>query len=294
MEAQLLTRESWLAERAKGIGASEVGTILGLNPYESAFELYLRKTGQLPAKDESLAMWLGHEMEPIIARRYEMETGRMLADPGDFAVLPHPDYPWLRSTLDRVTEFEDGEVGPVELKSIGIDRDGDWLDGRAPLRYQPQPQIQMACMGATQAELVAIVGNRDFVIVRLERNDEFLDAIIPMLYEFWLGVQTNRPPDVDGSESCTRALKALHPLDNGETIALPNEFADIIEYWQDLKATRKAAQTQIDLIENQIRAALGDNTFGTVDGLTVSNKTQTRKSYTVADATFRVLRKVGK
>lgn len=294
MGAQLITRESWLAERAKGIGASEVSTILGLNPYESAFELYLRKTGQLPPKDESLAMWLGHEMEPIIAKRYEMETGRKLADPGDFAILPHPDYPWLRSTLDRVAEFEDGEVCPVELKAIGIDRDGDWSDGRAPLRYQPQAQIQMACMGATQGEIVALIGNRDFCIVRMERNDEFLDAIIPVLYEFWERVQAGDPPPVDGSESCSRALRLLHPLDNGETVPWPAEFATKIREWEDLTAMHKGVEEKLKRAKNELIAAIGDNTFGEADGLKVSYKAQTRKAYEVKETTYRVLRKVGK
>lgn len=287
-------REAWLRERKNGIGASEVGTILGLNPYESPYELYLHKRGDLPSKSETLAMWLGHQMEPIIAKRYEMETGRFLRDPGEFAIQPHPDYPWLRATLDRTTTYEDGSHGPVELKAPGADFSDDWSETEVPMVYQAQLQIQMACGGFERGEIAAMIGNRDFYVIAYERNDEFLDAVIPVLYEFWECVQNGTPPPVDGSDSCTRALRLLHPLDNGHTVQLPAEYAGKIQEWEGLKSQAKDLEKQIKAAHNELVAALGDNTFGEVDGLRLSYKAQTRKSYTVKETTFRVLRKVGK
>lgn len=300
-------RESWLRERRKGIGASEVATILGINPYESPFELYLHKTGQLPPKEETLPMWLGHEMEPIIAKRYQIETGRFLHDPGDFTILPHPDYPWLRCTLDRTTTFEDSRRGPVEFKAPmtgDFDEEGNWcpppshhetwLKSEAPLSAQAQLQIQMACGNFEVGEIVAMLGNAEFIILRYERNDDFLDAVIPALFEFWQCVQNGTPPPVDGSESCTRALRTLHPLDNGNTIELPAEFSRKIQEMEDLKAMAKGIDEKLKAVKNELIAALGDNTFGVVDGMKLSYKAQTRKAYEVAESTYRVLRKVGK
>lgn len=288
-------KQAWLEERAKGIGASEVGTILGLNPYDSAYSLWLRKTGQIPAQDETLAMWLGHEMEPIIARRYEIETGRTLRDPGDFAIKAHPDYPWLRATLDRETTLEEGIDGPVEMKAPGGNMADDWSEFESPLVYQTQLQIQMACTGARAGEIAALVGNRNFYVIRYERNDEFLDAIIPVLHAFWECCQSRTAPEVDGSESTAQAIAKLHPLDNGETVELSGDLAMDIHAWQQCQADAKALEEKIALHKNRIKAALGANTFGVIGNLKVSNKAQTRKPYTVeASSTFRVLRKVGK
>ncbi|MGH3627235.1 MAG: YqaJ viral recombinase family protein, partial [Sciscionella sp.] len=33
-------REQWLAERRKGIGGSDIATLLGINPYQSEYELW--------------------------------------------------------------------------------------------------------------------------------------------------------------------------------------------------------------------------------------------------------------
>ena len=47
------SHEQWLENRKGGIGSSEVATIVGLNPYETPYQLWLRKTGQIPAKEEN-------------------------------------------------------------------------------------------------------------------------------------------------------------------------------------------------------------------------------------------------
>ena len=40
------SHDEWLAEREKGIGASEVAAILGLSPWDTPFSLWLKKTHQ--------------------------------------------------------------------------------------------------------------------------------------------------------------------------------------------------------------------------------------------------------
>ena len=288
-------KQAWLEERARGIGASEAGTILGLNPYDSAYSLWLRKTGQIPAQEETLAMKLGHLMEPVLHRLYEDQTGRTLVDPGEYQIFSHADYPWLRCTPDRLVTFEDGEQGAVEMKTASINMAKEWSEGEAPLAYQAQLQIQLACLGLMRGEIAGLIGNSDFLILPYDRNDEFLDAIIPVLHAFWECCQSRTAPEVDGSESTAQAIAKLHPLDNGETVELSGDLAMDIHAWQQCQADAKALEEKIALHKNRIKAALGANTFGVIGNLKVSNKAQTRKPYTVeASSTFRVLRKVGK
>jgi len=281
-------RVAWLAERKKWIGASDAGTILGLNPHESPMSLYLRKRGEIEEKSETLAMWLGHEMEPIIAKRYEMETGRRLHDPGDFAILHHPKHEWLCATRDR-TAFIETEHGPVELKAPGERMAGGWSESDSPLCYQVQLQIQMACMGAKVGEIAAIVGNDKFYCVRYERNDTFLEAIIPALHEFWQCVQDGTPPEIDGSESTRKAIRALHPNDNGEMVVLPPEFEADIEYLSELEQLIDASAVSAQEIKNKIMYTMGPNTYAFLNGERVfSYKTQKTASGKLA----RILRRV--
>ena len=58
---------AWHELRADGIGGSEIGTILGLNPWESPFYLHASKTGKIPPKVlDSFAVKLGNILEPVI------------------------------------------------------------------------------------------------------------------------------------------------------------------------------------------------------------------------------------
>ncbi|OHX19559.1 hypothetical protein BI344_17800 [Chromobacterium sphagni] len=46
-----MSREEWLALRNTGIGGSDAGTVLGINPYKTAYQLYLEKRGEIAADD---------------------------------------------------------------------------------------------------------------------------------------------------------------------------------------------------------------------------------------------------
>lgn len=41
-----MARDDWLQERSKGIGGSDVATVLGLNPYKTPLSLWEEKTGK--------------------------------------------------------------------------------------------------------------------------------------------------------------------------------------------------------------------------------------------------------
>lgn len=61
------TRDKWLGYRKDGVGASDLGTIMNLNPYMSSLELFHQKIGLLKPRNMNLRMHLGHISEPLIA-----------------------------------------------------------------------------------------------------------------------------------------------------------------------------------------------------------------------------------
>src|SRR6478609_752191 len=66
-----LSHEQWLRARNNFIGASEVGTILGLNDYESTLEMFHRKVSVIDSfKPEQLSTYSGHCLEPVIYEKY--------------------------------------------------------------------------------------------------------------------------------------------------------------------------------------------------------------------------------
>ena len=60
-------RAEWLKVRESGIGSSEVATIIGLNPWETPYQLWRRKIGLDAPKQENFAMKAGHYLEDAVA-----------------------------------------------------------------------------------------------------------------------------------------------------------------------------------------------------------------------------------
>lgn len=94
------SREDWLKVRNTGLGGSDCGSILGLNPYKSALTLWSEKTGMMQPEDLSKneRVWWGSHMEPVIAQRFEEITDKKVRRRG---TLRDNDYPYMLANIDR-------------------------------------------------------------------------------------------------------------------------------------------------------------------------------------------------
>jgi putative phage-type endonuclease len=290
-------REAWLDERKNGLGASECAAALGLNPHESDYTLWARKCGLAEGPEETLPMWLGTKMEPIISDLYQKETGVVLENPGDYTMFVHPEHPWLRATLDRIAPYHhekdcfaaDPNGYLVELKALG-ERAAEDMRDDAKLEHQIQLQIQMACYGADHGQIAALIGNRRFEIFDYPRRDDVLEAIIPRLEKFWQRVLDQDPPPADGSVSTAQTLRLLHPDDNGETVVASPEVRAHAEGLRKAKEQIKGYEAIKQQCENKIKAAMGDAMFLDCGTHFMSWKTSNRKGYTVEPTKLRTLR----
>lgn len=290
------SRDEWLAGRRNTIGASDAATVLGINPYKSAFTLHAEKTGEIPPFGGSIRTQIGHELEPLVTRLYEEATGVVLFDPGDFTTYSHPDHPWLRCTPDRMTMPNYDRA--VELKTMGR-RVAKKMQDNARLEHQVQLQIQLAILGLTAGDIAALNieegdDEKALSIFPYARNDRLLTAMLPRLKEFWDRVQANDPPPIDDTESTAATLRLLHPDDNGETVTLTNEACAASLRLAKIKEAMKQLEGQERQARNEIIACLGSATYGEGEGIKMSYRTQTRAGYLkVNDEERYVLDRVG-
>lgn len=262
---QYKSRDEWLAARNSGVGASESAALFGLSPWLSEFALWAEKSGAIPREDSgSEAMRWGLLLEAPIATAYGDDTGRKLwTPPNPYCVAVDRAMEFLRATPDRwiiEAEGHDGR-GVLEIKNVDGSKSGQWEEG-PPIHVQVQVQHQLAVTGFTWAAVAALIGGNRLKTWDVERNEDFINELRAKVAEFWARVQAKEAPSADGSEATARAIKALHPRDNGQEVALPDEAA---QWWAALEAAKeaeKAAKAAKTEAENKLRAAIGDNTFG--------------------------------
>jgi putative phage-type endonuclease len=299
-----LSKEEWLAERRNHIGASDVAAILGMDPRRGPLSVYESKVHGHSQEDNDW-MRFGRDVEGAIANMYEVKTGRLAQDQGATSLQYHPDISFLASTLDRITfkgvpgDFEKHMLepgAPLELKNIGYFTSAKAYEEDPHIHHQIQLQIQMACFGSDWGSLAALFPGYNLVWKDLPRNDEFLAAAYPVLEEFWKCVVDRTPPPVESYRDL-EVVKRLWPTDSGETVALDNEMFGLVSKWENRKFNRKELDNEVEAIEAELRAAMGNATWGALpDGTFLALKTTKCSGYTsvVEPYEYRTLRRTKK
>ena len=258
-----LNREQWLEVRRGGIGSSDAAAAVGLNPYKSALELWIEKTGQASAApadqdDDQSPMYWGTLLEPIVAAHYTRRTGNRVRRVN--AVLAHPEHPWMMANIDReVVGAPDVQI--LECKTAGINGARLWCDG-VPEYVQLQVLHQLAVTGKQAADIAVLVGGQELRVHRIERDETMIAQLIALEREFWQKVVDRVPPDADGSESADSALRSLFPRDVGGTADFAGHF-ELDAAFRELLALRESLESQearANALKQQIQQRMGTAT----------------------------------
>jgi len=295
-------RAVWLAERRTGLGASDAAAVFGVSPYKSPLTLYFEKRGEIEMPEsEREGLYWGSILQTPIATRYGHETKRTIELTDPYEIRRHPTHPFIIATLDAIAvptaegqPTPAGGPGPVEIKNVGFFRREDWRD-EVPLAFQIQNMHQQFVMGAEWGSLGALVGGNAFFWSDIPRHNGFIEVLVAKLKEFWERVQAGKPPDADGTESTRELLKQLYPKDTGEIRHLQTEWANYDEELQKIKATQKKLQERRDVLENNLKLAMGAATAATIEGsdAVYTLKWQQRREFVTKASEFRVLRRKG-
>ena len=199
-----------------GIGASEMGTILGQNKWRpSVMEYFHYKTGtETPKKELNRSMLMGVIHEPIIKDMWMFYDGTEDgwihnymkwfegSDKSQSSVrkarkvnayIVNEKYPYLFVSLDYHSEkntygISDGVIHPngfpIEIKSINSLYAKTW-EGGVPDYHITQVNQQMIVVDAKYCELAILVDGREFKCMPFERNDYMCEQIVNTGEVFW-------------------------------------------------------------------------------------------------------------
>ena len=242
------SHEEWLAERSKGIGASDVGAILGISPFESPFSLWLKKTGQVPPEPENMAMKLGHLLEPVVCQLWEEATGeKVIKASAKDIIYVHPERDFMRVTPDRIVR---GRKKLVEFKTTVKDIDPDDL----PPHWISQCIYQQYVTGIHDCDLAWLeLSRRNFNYAHIPYDEEFANLVAERVDEFWNeNVLGGKEPDLITVDDF--AVKGSDP---GKTVEADDEaLAQVLSLYK-LKKAMNATETDADALANQIKCYIG-------------------------------------
>lgn len=249
----------WHELRATGIGGSEIGTILGLNKWESPYTLWAKKSGLIADSFEpNEAMEWGTRLEPVILDKFETEHPELtlLRDVGTWR---HPDREWQLANPDALY-VEDGNPGIVEVKTAQYE--DDWVDG-PPKHYEAQVQWYLDVFGFDRAKVVALFHGNRYREYDVKASALWAEAAIERAEQFIECLATQTGPEFDGALSTYTTVRALHPEIDDTEVELGELGQSLLDYQQLLK---NAEQNEME-IRSRVLSQMGNSKRGLVDGV---------------------------
>ena len=236
----------WVAWRNGGVGASEMGVLLGEDPYKSEYELALLKRGEIEPEPMNEAMAWGHRVQRLALVAYAESTGQRVRNVNTTTVSK--THPHVYASLDgRVV----GERKGVEVK---LTRAWD----EPPRRVVLQCQVQMAICDLDVIDVVRVgLGYQAPTVYPIERDESLGTALLELAEGWYLRyVVGDEMPPMDGSRGASRHLDKHR----GEDEADATEYQ--AELLHKLHAARQTAATA-DEDERRIINLLKESMAGT-------------------------------
>lgn len=266
-------------DRETYIGGSDVGTILGVNKFKSAYQLFLEKTQQIEREnlDDRLQVKLGHKMEQVVAELYEEETGTKTQISNKSYKCK--EYPFLVGHIDR--KIQKRKKG-LEIKTTSSYNKTDYAEGEIPPSHYYQCMFYMMITGVHDWDLCTLRDNRELYITHVKWDNQVAEDMLERVLAFWECVEKKEwTLEIDGTEETSQALDKAYPvsIDNTQTPALitRNDTIMSIQEYYEAKDSLLDLQNIITSFENQIKSLMQENENALIDGqYKVTWKTGTR------------------
>lgn len=187
-------RKEWLKKRNKGIGGSDAGIIMNLNPWKTQHQLWLEKTGRAEAEDISNkpAVKYGTNAEEHLRELFKLDYPELEVEYSGNKIYYHKDYEYLIVTPDGHLINKDGVKGLLEIKTTTVrNKKGfeDW-DNRIPDVYYCQCLHGMNVLDYEFTYLRVQIKNiwNSEIVIRdyyFERNEEELKVLEKAEIDWW-------------------------------------------------------------------------------------------------------------
>jgi len=261
-----ISREEWLTYRNLGIGGSDAAVVCGVSKYKSPVELWVEKTGQALLQETdniSEATYWGTRMESLIREEFALRTGIKVVPVHQ--IIQSRDYPFMIANLDGVCRCPTHGKCVFEAKTANAFKASEWDGDLVPQDYVLQVQHYLCVTGFNGAYIAVLIGGNDFRWKFIPRNEDLISMLIRIERDFWMHVQDDVPPPVDGSDACTKFFSRRYPDSLPQSkIILPDAAADLIGRYSEADKQINIFAEQKQEAANLLKQMLGDNEVGIV------------------------------
>ena len=263
-------REEWLKVREGGIGSSEIATIVGLNPWETPYQLWRRKLGIDPPKQENFAMKAGHYLEDAVARFWMDETGKdIIKSSATDWIIRDKKKMFLQVSPDRTYWLPDKprnnrNKGILECKTTQMSIDADDL----PKHWFVQVQYQLGVAGYDEGSLAWLSSGREFGYRDLAFVPDFYAWLVEEAEKFWYDhiVAKVEPSSVNVSDILLKYNKHT----DGKVVEVTDEMFSCYQELKNIRNEMDILSVRKEELESQLKMAFEDAEAISYGGSTIA------------------------
>ena len=259
-DTKSITKEEWLELRKSGIGGSDAGAVVGLNPYTSAYSVYHEKLSLVEAFEGNDKTRLGTDLEDYVAKRFEEYTGKRVRRLN--AMLRSKAYPYMLADVDRMII---GEDAGLECKTTANHENYKFDEGEYPAYWACQCYHYLAVTGAKRWYLCVLdLSSGKIAVITIERDENEINALVQMEKSFWENnVVSKVCPTPNGDERCDEIIAEKYPqADESAPIIDLMAYSKELSRLAEVKSTIKALENEKSAIEQTIKECLGNSHTG--------------------------------
>lgn len=294
----------WYELRATGVTASEIATVVGLNPFEQPMELFRKKRERylvvtdktrkrkdiVVEEDEPLHLRLGRALESLVVDEFEKRYGQVIHRGG---------YLFRHKTLKHLLATPDAIVGPgtlLECKTCARWAEQKWGDegtDHIPPAYMCQVQYQMGVMGADSCWVAVFFRHSDeFQFYKIDRNQVLIARLFAAANQFWEQVRSGNAPAIDWTHRTTpEVVKDLSVKTTQGMTVLARGWDREWDEYQALGELESALKKRREFLRLRVMHAIGEHGGGVLpDGRTLVKKVVERAGYEVAASSYVTLK----
>lgn len=249
---QFENHQDHMAARKGSIGSSEIGTILGLNKYQTPLDLWRLKTGRAEPFAGNQFTKMGNKLEGIVAELFdEANQIEIVRGSEKMEIRFHSDKPYFSASPDRYY-MKDGEVCILECKTTQRDIDPDDL----PLMWFSQLQWQLGICGIKKGSVAWLTRGVDFGFVDVNFDADYFSFMMEKAEDFWVNyVLSDVEPDPINAEDVIK----LHPAEKqGKVIVASDELSEVLDELKAIKVDMGQLAKREKELKQQIQLIMKD------------------------------------
>ena len=252
------SHEEWLGHREEGIGSSEVPSILGINKYQTPYQLWRRKKKLDPPQEQNMPMRLGHLLEDAVSTLWSEETGREIikASAIDWIAV-NTEKPFFRASPDRTfwlpeMKHNNDNKGILECKTTQMTVDPDDL----PKTWFCQLQYLLGVSETQTGSLAWLSSGRTFGYQDINLVPDFFGWMQEEVERFWVdNILGDREPE---AQTAVDILTKFNSHINGKLIEVNEDTAVAYSQLKEVKEELKTLEERKDELENTVKMAFAD------------------------------------